>query len=223
MKRIREKIILVFILLILIFANIASAVKIYDNTNSNKIEIGNELEFTIDFGTEIQTADFSIQFDNKKLEYSRTSAEDLKTNYIAEQNKILCCYYDLSKIGTDKIILKFKAKAETNKTNIKITNITVHTKTEEKTIPDITSENIKIIKPFSDLTNNIIENNIISNNQIKNNTTENNTTNNDIISNNINNIITNDTISNTVEQNSKKEENKTISVKPILKTGVENY
>ena len=188
MKKIREKIILVFILLILIFANIASAVKIYDNTNSNKIEIGKELEFTIDFGTEIQTADFSIQFDNKKLEYSRTSAEDLKTNYIAEQNKILCCYYDLSKIGTDKIILKFKAKAETNKTNIKITNITVHTKTEEKTIPDITSENIKIIKPFSDLTNN---------------------------------IITNDTISNTVEQNSKKEENKTISVKPILKTGVD--
>lgn len=221
MKKIREKIILVFILLILIFANIASAVKIYDNTNSNKIEIGKELEFTIDFGTEIQTADFSIQFDNKKLEYSSTSAEDLKTNYIAEQNKILCCYYDLSKIGTDKIILKFKAKAETNKTNIKITNITVHTKTEEKTIPDITSENIKIIKPFSDLTNNIIENNIIPNNQIKNNTTENNTTNNDIISNNINNIITNDTISNTVEQNSKKEENKTISVKPILKTGVD--
>ncbi len=221
MKKIREKIILVLILSILMFANIASAVKIYDNTNSNKIEIGKELEFTIDLGTEIQTADFSIQFDNKKLEYSRTSTEDLKTNYIAEQNKILCCYYDLSKIGTDKIILKFKAKAETNKTNIKITNITVHTKTEEKTIPDITSENIKIIKPFSDLTNNIIENNIISNNQIKNNTTENNTTNNDIISNNINNIITNDTISNTVEQNSKKEENKTISVKPILKTGVD--
>ena len=203
MKKIREKIILVFILLILIFANIASAVKIYDNTNLNKIQIGNELEFTIDFGTKIQT-------------------EDLKTNYIAEQDKILCCYYDLTKIGTDKIILKFKAKAETNKTNIKITNITVHTKTEEKTIPDITSENIKIIKPFSDLTNNIIENNIISNNQIKNNTTENNTTNNGVISNNINNIINNNTDSNIVDnKNNKKEENKTISVKPILKTGVD--
>lgn len=222
MKKIREKIILVFILLILIFANIASAVKIYDNTNLNKIEIGNELEFTIDFGTEIQTADFSVQFDNEKLEYNSASTEDLKTNYIAEQDKILCCYYDLTKIGTDKIILKFKAKAETNKTNIKITNITVHTKTEEKTIPDITSENIKIIKPFSDLTNNIIENNIISNNQIKNNTTENNTTNNGVISNNINNIINNNTDSNIVDnKNNKKEENKAISVKPILKTGVD--
>lgn len=222
MKKIREKIILVFILLILIFANIASAVKIYDNINLNKIEIGNELEFTIDFGTKIQTADFSVQFDNEKLEYNSVSTEDLKTNYIAEQDKILCCYYDLTKIGTDKIILKFKAKAETNKTNIKITNITVHTKTEEKTIPDITSENIKIIKPFSDLTNNIIENNIISNNQIKNNTTENNTTNNGVISNNINNIINNNTDSNIVDnKNNKKEENKTISVKPILKTGVD--
>lgn len=222
MKKIREKIILVFILLILIFANIASAVKIYDNTNLNKIQIGNELEFTIDFGTKIQTADFSVQFDNEKLEYNSASTEDLKTNYIAEQDKILCCYYDLTKIGTDKIILKFKAKAETNKTNIKITNITVHTKTEEKTIPDITSENIKIIKPFSDLTNNIIENNIISNNQIKNNTTENNTTNNGVISNNINNIINNNTDSNIVDnKNNKKEENKTISVKPILKTGVD--
>jgi hypothetical protein len=222
MKKIREKIILVFILLILIFANIASAVKIYDNTNLNKIQIGNELEFTIDFGTKIQTADFSVQFDNEKLEYNSVSTEDLKTNYIAEQDKILCCYYDLTKIGTDKIILKFKAKAETNKTNIKITNITVHTKTEEKTIPDITSENIKIIKPFSDLTNNIIENNIISNNQIKNNTTENNTTNNGVISNNINNIINNNTDSNIVDnKNNKKEENKTISVKPILKTGVD--
>lgn len=222
MKKIREKIILVFILLILIFANIASAVKIYDNTNLNKIEIGNELEFTIDFGTEIQTADFSVQFDNENLEYNSASTEDLKTNYIAEQDKILCCYYDLTKIGTDKIILKFKAKAETNKTNIKITNITVHTRTEEKTIPDITSENIKIIKPFSDSTNNIIENNIISNNQIKNNTTENNTTNNGVISNNINNIINNNTDSNIVDnKNNKKEENKTISVKPILKTGVD--
>ena len=222
MKKIREKIILVFILLILIFANIASAVKIYDNTNLNKIQIGNELEFTIDFGTKIQTADFSVQFDNEKLEYNSVSTEDLKTNYIAEQDKILCCYYDLTKIGTDKIILKFKAKAETNKTNIKITNITVHTRTEEKTIPDITSENIKIIKPFSDLTNNIIENNIISNNQIKNNTTENNTTNNGVISNNINNIINNNTDSNIVDnKNNKKEENKTISVKPILKTGVD--
>ena len=222
MKKIREKIILVFILLILIFANIASAVKIYDNTNLNKIEIGNELEFTIDFGTEIQTADFSVQFDNENLEYNSASTEDLKTNYIAEQDKILCCYYDLTKIGTDKIILKFKAKAETNKTNIKITNINVHTRTEEKTIPDITSENIKIIKPFSDLTNNIIENNIISNNQIKNNTTENNTTNNGVISNNINNIINNNTDSNIVDnKNNKKEENKTISVKPILKTGVD--
>lgn len=222
MKKIREKIILVFILLILIFANIASAVKIYDNTNLNKIQIGNELEFTIDFGTKIQTADFSVQFDNEKLEYNSVSTEDLKTNYIAEQDKILCCYYDLTKIGTDKIILKFKAKAETNKTNIKITNITVHTKTEEKTIPDITSENIKIIKPFSDSSNNIIENNIISNNQIKNNTTENNTTNNGVISNNINNIINNNTDSNIVDnKNNKKEENKTISVKPILKTGVD--
>ena len=86
MKKIREKIILVFILLILIFANIASAVKIYDNTNLNKIEIGNELEFTIDFGTEIQTADFSVQFDNENLEYNSASTEDLKTNYIAEQD-----------------------------------------------------------------------------------------------------------------------------------------
>ena len=206
MKKIREKIILVFILLILIFANIASAVKIYDNTNLNKIEIGNELEFTIDFGTEIQTADFSVQFDNEKLEYNSASTEDLKTNYIAEQDKILCCYYDLTKIGTDKIILKFKAKAETNKTNIKITNINVHTRTEEKTIPDITSENIKIIKPFSDLTNNIIENNIISNNQIKNNTTENNTTNNGVISNNINNIINNNTDSNIVDNKNNKKE-----------------
>ena len=172
----------------------------------NKIQIGNELEFTIDFGTKIQTADFSVQFDNEKLEYNSVSTEDLKTNYIAEQDKILCCYYDLTKIGTDKIILKFKAKAETNKTNIKITNITVHTKTEEKTIPDITSENIKIIKPFSDLTNNIIENNIISNNQIKNNTTENNTTNNGVISNNINNIINNNTDSNIVDNKNNKKE-----------------
>lgn len=237
MKKNREKIILVLILSILMFANIVSAVKIYDNTNSNKIEIGDGLEFTLDFGTEIQTADFLIQFDNGKLEYNSASTEDLKTNYISGQDKILCCYYDLTKIGTDKITLKFKAKAETNKTNIKITNITVHTKTEEKTIPDITSENIKIIKPFSDLLNNVIENNNVINNatasntvnnEISNNTTSNtvnNETNITITSNTKNNDNTTNSkensIENTVEQNNKKQENNTVSVKPILKTGVD--
>lgn len=124
---------------ILILVNIVSAVKIYDNTKSNKIEIGKELEFTIDFGKKILTADFSIQFDSEKLEYSGSSTKNLKTN-MANQNEFLGCYYDLEKIGIDKITLIFKTKAETNKTNIKITNITIHTETAEETIADIIQE-----------------------------------------------------------------------------------
>ena len=59
---------------------------------------------------------------------------------MANQNEFLGCYYDLEKIGIDKITLIFKTKAETNKTNIKITNITIHTETAEETIADIIQE-----------------------------------------------------------------------------------
>lgn len=49
--------------------------------------------------------------------YVNSLTENLKTNYIKDKSEIICCYYDLNNIGTDKISLKFKAIKETNKTN----------------------------------------------------------------------------------------------------------
>lgn len=72
---------------ILILVNIVSAVKIYDNTKSNKIEIGKELEFTIDFGKKILTAGFSIQFDIVKP-YSDLSNSVLENNLIENNNAL---------------------------------------------------------------------------------------------------------------------------------------
>lgn len=144
MKKIKRKIIIIFILATLIFVNIVSAVTIHSSLNTNKVEIGDQLEFTINFNENIQTSDFSVYYDSKKLTYIGASTEALKTNYIEESNELICCYYDLNKIGTDKITLKFKATKETNKTNIKVENITAHTNTEEKQFENIVSENIKI-------------------------------------------------------------------------------
>lgn len=146
MKKIKRKITILFILSILISINIVSALTVYNNININKVEIGNQFEFTINFSEKIQTADFSVYFDNEKLEYIGASTENLNTNYIQENKELICCYYDLNKIGTNQITLKFKATNETNKTNIKIKNITVHTDSEEKQLDDIISENIKILK-----------------------------------------------------------------------------
>ena len=144
MKNIKRKIVIIFTLTILILANIVSAVTIHNSVSSNEVEVGDQLEFTIDFKENIQTSDFSVYYDTKKLTYIGASTESLKTNYVEENNELICCYYDLNKIGTDKITLKFKATEETDKTNIKVENITMHTNTEEKQIDNIVSENIKI-------------------------------------------------------------------------------
>ena len=72
---------------ILILVNIVSAVKIYDNTKSNKIEIGKELEFTIDFGKKILTADFSIQFNNALNNATASNKINNEINNVEQNNK----------------------------------------------------------------------------------------------------------------------------------------
>lgn len=167
MKKIRRKIILTFILTILILVNIVSA--IHSNINSSKVEIGDQIEFTIEFDKKVQTADFSVYYDNQKITYIGANTTELKTNYIQKNAELICCYYDLNKIGTDKITLKFKATAETNKTNIKIKNITVHTNSEEKQIDNIVSENIKIEKKnLNEENNSVSKDNSLFDNIINN-------------------------------------------------------
>lgn len=165
-KKTKRKIIVILILAILTFANIVSAVAVHSNTNTNTVENGKELEFTIRFNEKVITADFSVHFDSDNLTYIGASTEDLKTNYIKEKSEMICCYYDVNKIGTDTISLKFKANKETNKTNIRVTNITVHTNSTEMQINDITSENIKIIKTNTETNNNIVQN-IVNNSNIQ--------------------------------------------------------
>ena len=171
MKKIRRKIILIFILTILILINIVSA--IHSNINSSKVEIEDQIEFTIEFDEKVQTADFSVYYDNQKITYIGANTTELKTNYIQKNAELICCYYDLNKIGTDRITLKFKAKAETNKTNIKIENITVHTNSEEKQIDNIVSENIKIEKKNLNEENNSVSKDNSSFDNIINDTSSN--------------------------------------------------
>ena len=164
-KKTKRKIITILILAILTFANIVSAVAVHSNTNTNIVENGKELEFTVKFNEKVITADFSVYFDSDNLTYVGASTEDLKTNYIKEKSEMICCYYDINKIGTDTISFKFKANKETNKTNIKVTNITVHTDSTEMKINDIISQNIKIIKANTE-TSNIVQN-IVNNSNIQ--------------------------------------------------------
>lgn len=202
--KIKRKITLIFILTILILTNIASAITIYSNINSNKVEIGDDLEFTIKFDEKIQTADFSVYYDNQKITYIGANTGDLKTNYLKENNELICCYYDLNKIGTDEITLKFKATSKTNKTNINVKNITIHINSEEKQIDNIISENIKIENKKSNQENNFI-----------NNSTNNNE------NNSINNVINdeNQNIEISQKDNNSNIDN-TISVKPLPNTGL---
>lgn len=48
-----------------------------------------------------------------------------------DNSKILACYYDVNKIGTTNIVLKFKANT-VGTTKINVENIIAHTKNEEK-------------------------------------------------------------------------------------------
>lgn len=210
-KKAKIKNIVIFVLTILIIANIASVLATYSNTNSNEVNIGDEIDFTIDFEEKVITADFQVSFDSSKLTYIGSSTDNLKTNYVQEQSKIFSCYYDINKIGTEKIILKFKANQETNKTNIKISNIIAHTAIEEKQIPDIISENIKIKKANQEISKNTTMNEGV-NNAISNNI-ENNNENSNTDSNVLANTINTTNKSNEITDNTK-------SIKPLPKTGI---
>lgn len=197
MEKIKRKITIVFIFTILILTNIVSAVTTYGNVNFDEVEVGDEIEFTIDFDENVITTDFSVHFDSNKLTYVDSLTQNLKTNYIKDKSEIICCYYDLNKIGTNKILLKFKAIKETGKTNITATNITIHTNWDEKQIDDITSKNIRIVKSSTNQEDNIIENNTNNNLQLD---------------------IANNTINNDVTQNNGKDN--TISTNTLPKTGI---
>ncbi len=167
----KPKTIIICVLIILTFTNVVLAVNTHTNTNSNKVNINENLEFTINFEEKAITADFSILFDSDKWEYIKEDTDKIETNYIKETSEIICCYYDQDKKGIDNISLKFKAKQETNKTKFKVTNITIHTITEEKQIADLESPNIRIVKKEEN--NNIIANNSKDETVIKNNISNN--------------------------------------------------
>ena len=171
-KKFKQRLLLIIITIILSIINILLTIN-YSNAETN-ININEYIEFTINFDEPIITSDFSISYDTEKLTYIGSSTEKLKTNYLQENSKLYCNYYDINKVGTNTITLKFKANKETNKTQIKVTNITAHTNTEEKQLQDLI-ENVKIVKQTEnnpekpneiEITNNTINNTT----QIKDNT-----------------------------------------------------
>lgn len=171
-KKFKQRLILIIITIILSIINILLTIN-YSNAETS-ININEYIEFTINFDEPIITSDFSISYDTEKLTYIGSSTEKLKTNYLQENSKLYCNYYDINKVGTNTITLKFKANKETNKTQIKVTNITAHTNTEEKQLQDLI-ENVKIVKQTEnnpekpneiEITNNTINNTT----QIKDNT-----------------------------------------------------
>lgn len=192
-KKFKQRLLLIIITIILSIINILLTIN-YSNAETS-ININEYIEFTINFDKPIITSDFSISYDTEKLTYIGSSTENLKTNYLQENSKLYCNYYDINKVGTNTITLKFKANKETNKTQIKVTNITAHTNTEEKQLQDLI-ENVKIVKQT--------ENNPEKPNEIEI----------------TNNTINNTTNSNTETNNTTQIKDNTISTIPIPKTGL---
>lgn len=188
-KKFKQRLLLIIITIILLIINILLTIN-YSNAETN-ININEYIEFTINFDEPIITSDFSISYDTEKLTYIGSSTENLKTNYLQENSKLYCNYYDINKVGTNTITLKFKANKETNKTQIKVTNIIVHTNTEEKQLQDLI-ENVKIVKQT--------ENNPENSNDVE--------------------ITNNTTNSNTETNNTTQIKDNTISTIPIPKTGL---
>lgn len=175
-KKFKQRVLLIIITIILSIINILLTIN-YSNAETS-ININEYIEFTINFDKPIITSDFSISYDTEKLTYIGSSTENLKTNYLQENSKLYCNYYDINKVGTNTITLKFKANKETNKTQIKVTNITAHTNTEEKQLEDLI-ENVKIVKQTEnnpekpneiEITNNTINNTTNSNTETNNTT-----------------------------------------------------
>ena len=136
-------------------------------SNNQNISQNEEFEYVISFDDTVITADFSIVFDTEKLTYIGSSTNNLNTNLKSENSEILACYYDLSKIGTKDIVLKFKANNITGNTKIDVKYITIHTQDQEKQIKDLTSKNIKIINAIDNSeNNNLIQNNTTDQNDI---------------------------------------------------------
>lgn len=175
-KKFKQRLLLIIITIILSIINILLTIN-YSNAETS-ININEYIEFTINFDEPIITSDFSISYDTEKLTYIGSSTENLKTNYLQKNSKLYCNYYDINKVGTNTITLKFKANKETNKTQIKVTNITAHTNTEEKQLQDLI-ENVKIVKQTEnnpekpneiEITNNTINNTTNSNTETNNTT-----------------------------------------------------
>ena len=162
----------VVIVIIIFLITLCIGANSFAFNNKEEVPKNQIFEYVISFEEPVITADFSVLYDSNKLTYIGANTNELKINLNYDNSKILACYYDVNKIGTTNIVLKFKANT-VGTTKINVENIIVHTKNEEKVISDLSSKNIKIVDKVDNKTENSLNENIDkANENIANNSSE---------------------------------------------------
>ena len=123
----------VIIVIILFLIILCIGVNSFAFSNKEEVSKNQIFEYVISFEEPVITVDFSVLYDSNKLTYIGANTNELKINLNYDKSKILACYYDVNKIGTTNIVLKFKANT-VGTTKINVENIIAHTKNEEKVI-----------------------------------------------------------------------------------------
>lgn len=148
-----QKIIMIFIMIIFVLANVSHILAFSVKLSSEKqIKQGEEFTVMVQLSEAVVTSDFHLKYDTKKFDFVKASTEGLYAQDYKNDGYIIAVYADLSGVGTNKFSFTFKAKElantteNTNSSNFSITDASF-TNIEGKSYENNSIENID--KPIS--------------------------------------------------------------------------
>jgi len=108
-----RKIFVAFILFSIIILHIsnlfASTLKLDITTDKEKIKKGDEFTITVKWDKEMQAADFTLNYDSKKLEFIESNIDDMFIDN-SEKGKLKTAWVSVDDTNKTSIEYKFKAK-----------------------------------------------------------------------------------------------------------------
>ena len=120
--KIKKIVLLVMVFIIINFIIISSYAANIENSTAS-VEINKEFEYKINLEEKLVSVDFEIKYNAEMIEFTGVSTDKVEYNKIGN-GRMAFIYLDETGNGTEEIVVKFKAKKETEENDIALIKIT---------------------------------------------------------------------------------------------------
>ncbi len=99
------------VLYVIIFMQIsvhATSLDLQIHSNEKNVKIGDEIKIKVSWSEEMQAADFSLNYDSKKVQYISSDLDDIFVNNQPEKGKIKTAWFSMDDTNRTEVEYTFK-------------------------------------------------------------------------------------------------------------------